>query len=120
MNAQLSLFETTPHAGGDRLGIAGRTNVEKFDNATAEVTQTRGLDYGDPAETFATIAIMQACLSKCASPAIRHAMNMICVKLVRLAETPDSNNLDSIIDVAGYARTIAMILDAEERYNEPS
>jgi hypothetical protein len=38
---------------------------------------------------------------------------MIGVKMARLCTTPD--HLDSLIDIAGYARTIAMIHDERDR-----
>jgi hypothetical protein len=38
---------------------------------------------------------------------------MICVKLVRLCQDPTPANMDNVIDIAGYARTIAMIWDKE-------
>jgi hypothetical protein len=84
-------------------------NTDAFDNATRSVTQERGEDYGPPGSGFATIAHMQAMIGHCPDAAVRHALNMIIVKIVRLAETPD--HLDSIVDIAGYARTIAMVLD---------
>ena len=41
---------------------------------------------------------------------------MIAVKMSRLCNSP--KHIDSIIDIAGYARTIAMILDKEEELND--
>lgn len=86
--------------------------LDEFDTAVQTITQDRGEDYGDPATTFKTIAHMQTLIRHCPDPAVRHVINMIIVKLVRLAESPD--HMDSVVDIAGYARTIAMILDGED------
>jgi hypothetical protein len=43
----------------------------------------------------------------------RHALEMICVKLVRLCQDPTPANIDNVVDIAGYARTIAMVWDKE-------
>tara|TARA_R110000765_G_scaffold211103_1_gene316211 strand:- start:56 stop:334 length:279 start_codon:yes stop_codon:yes gene_type:complete len=83
--------------------------TDEFDAAIQSVTQDRGRDYGHPKDTFANIAALQCVVRSCPNPAIRHALEMICVKLVRLTVTPD--HMDSVIDIAGYARTIAMIID---------
>lgn len=90
-----------------------KNHIEQFDKAIQTVTQERGEDYGSPHRTFTRIAMMQRQLMNCHNPAVRHALNMIIVKIVRLAETPD--HMDSVIDIAGYARTIAMVLDEEEK-----
>ena len=86
---------------------------ETFDRAIKNITRQRGSIYGPPGDTFREIAVMQSMVSGCEDAAIRHALNMICVKMVRLARTPD--HLDSVIDIAGYARTIAMVLDEEQK-----
>ena len=86
--------------------------LELFDKAIQTVTQERGEDYGPPAKSFRRITMMQRQLINCRDEAVRHALNMIIVKIVRLAETPD--HMDSVIDIAGYARTIAMILEEED------
>ena len=90
--------------------------LEQFDTAIKNITDIRGKDYGPPEGTFNQIAVMQALVHNCKHPAIKHALEMICVKMVRLCQTP--NHLDSVIDIAGYARTIAMILDKEEKEGE--
>jgi len=88
--------------------------VDVFDAALLEVTHIRGEVYGSPLLSFEKIATMKDRLKFCENPSIRHALEMICVKIVRIAGAPDSRSMDSVIDVAGYARTIAMILDEEE------
>ena len=82
-----------------------------FDDA-GDTTQKRGAIYGHPFVDFSRVAAIKAILSDCPDPAIRHAMEMIAVKLCRLIETPD--HVDSWIDVAGYARTACMVIDAKK------
>jgi hypothetical protein len=86
--------------------------TRQFDAATQSVTQERGKHYGHPRDLFNNIVALQSGVSACPNPRIRHALDMICVKMARLCRTPD--HLDSIIDIAGYARTMAMILDKEQ------
>ena len=87
--------------------------TDKFDKAHETVTQDRGKIYGHPFSTSVQIAYHQIMVVKCPDPRVKHALEMICVKLVRLCQDPSSGNLDSVIDIAGYARTIAMIWDKE-------
>lgn len=87
------------------------SNTEKFDKAIGEVTQERGKVYGSPYQSFKRIAAMKKLVQDCEDPAIRHALEMICVKMVRIMEATDNDHLDSVIDIAGYARTIAMVID---------
>ena len=89
------------------------TQTEMFDDAVRSITQERGEVYGHPAGEFHRIRLIQDLLP-CKHIAIKHAINMIVVKLVRLCYTP--TQMDSIIDVAGYARTIAMINDEEKEH----
>lgn len=90
-------------------------SLAQFDAAMKDITDVRGKAYGPPDETFAKISTMQTLVYECKHPAIRHALEMICVKIVRLCHRAD---LDSVIDIGGYARTIAMILDKEEKDGE--
>jgi hypothetical protein len=84
-------------------------------------TQLQGLvnadrmkDYGHPADHFAKSAALKAELFKdyTGDASVRHAMEMIVDKLVRLSHSPF--HLDSWIDVAGYARTAVMVIDRNE------
>lgn len=84
------------------------SRCDEFDAAT-DVTTKRGAVYGHPADNFKRIAALQALVAECPIPEVRHALDMICVKLARVVETPD--HLDSYIDIAGYARTALMVLD---------
>lgn len=87
--------------------------LEQFDAAIQTVTQQRGEVYGHPAVDFDRVARLKAVVAECADAPVRHALEMICVKVARLIETPSHN--DSAIDIAGYARTIAMIWDKREK-----
>lgn len=84
-----------------------------FDEATKIITTDRGRIYGHPADDFAKVAKMIEALPEFSDPRFKHIAYIICVKLARLAETPD--HVDSLIDIAGYARCWAMILDREKQ-----
>lgn len=80
-----------------------------FDEATRRVTEDRGAIYGHPADDFARVMHMGEVIEQCDDVELKHVMRMICVKLCRLVVTPW--HMDSWVDIAGYARTAAMILD---------
>lgn len=84
---------------------------DQFDKALETITQDRGKAYGHPHKTFGEIAALQVMVAGCTDPRVRHALEMICVKLVRLCQDPTPDSMDSVIDIAGYARTIAMMWD---------
>lgn len=88
--------------------------TQDFDIALTRVTQNRGKIYGHPRDDFARVAKLKSALPQFKDDKVRHIAEMICVKLCRLAETPD--HLDSWIDIAGYARTGVMVTD----YNDQS
>lgn len=77
----------------------------------ATVTIQRMKEYGHPTEDFRKVSLIKQAVSDCKHPEIRHCLEMIGVKLARLAH--DHKHLDSMIDVAGYARCICLILDEE-------
>lgn len=87
------------------------TFLEKFDAAIATVTQDRGKDYGHPADDFALVARLKKALPDYGDARIQHVAEMICVKLSRLGSNP--RHLDSWVDIAGYARTAAMVIDRD-------
>ena len=87
----------------------GNEATEEFDRSIGSVNNSRSSIYGHPLSEFTRAAQIRDAVSDCPDPAIRNALEMIGVKMARLCTTPD--HLDSIIDIAGYARTIAMILD---------
>lgn len=87
--------------------------TERFDNLMERLTQDRGSVYGHPLDDFTRVSILKTVISQCADPQVRHALEMIAVKIARLIQTPDHE--DSAIDVAGYARTICMVHDERRR-----
>jgi len=100
----------------DAVPVREPDTVEIFDRTLSEINDHRGVDYGHPKGDFARITKLKEALSDCPHPEIRHALEMIAVKMSRLCNSP--KHIDSIIDIAGYARTIAMILKEEELNDE--
>lgn len=88
-----------------------------FDKAMQSVTQQRGEIYGHPLDDFGRIARIKMVISDCPDPIVQHVLEMIAVKMCRLVETPD--HLDSLIDIAGYARTACMAIDKRNSLQEP-
>lgn len=86
--------------------------TDAFDQALADITDRRGAVYGHPAVDFTRAAAIKAVVAECKDPLIRHVLEMIAVKMCRLIETP--SHLDSLIDIAGYARTGVMCLDRQQ------
>ena len=94
------------------------SRTRDFDDAIGTLTQERGRTYGHPVDNFGRITAIQKVLEACPHPTIRHALNMVAIKMARLCQTPTGDEaFDSALDIAGYARTICMILDEEERRN---
>ena len=85
-----------------------------FDAAVQRVTQDRGATYGHPCVDFDRAARLKAVIAECPDPLIRHALEMIAVKIARLIQTP--THVDSFIDIAGYARTGVMVLDVQSAF----
>jgi len=67
--------------------------------------------YSHPKHDFKLVTDMAAPMlaSDKLSPEQKHALYMILVKVARLCSTPDHH--DSIVDIAGYAQTYAMLSD---------
>lgn len=86
---------------------------ENFDKAMVDLTARRGANYGHPLDNFRRIELLHAVIDECPDPEVRHALKMVAVKIARLIQTPD--HVDSVEDIAGYARTIAMIQDEREK-----
>jgi len=95
---------------------ASRTACSRFDEAVQVVTEERGQDYGPPGDDFRRASYIKDAVAACPDRAVRHALEMIGVKMARLTNSP--YHLDSVIDIAGYARTIAMIIDEETQKME--
>jgi hypothetical protein len=85
--------------------------TEKFDRAAKGITQQRGQTYGHPVDDFHRVSLIKEAVADCPNPEIRHALEMIGVKMARLVTSPD--HLDTIVDIAGYARTMVMVLDKQ-------
>lgn len=86
------------------------SRLEQFDATTAaKLTAERGAVYGHPSVDFDRVARLKAVVAECKDPLARHALEMICVKIARLIETPD--HLDSLVDLCGYARCLVMVTD---------
>lgn len=87
--------------------MLGRT--EQFDAALKRVNADRGANYGTPAQNFSRMTLAWQMVEECQDPLVRHALYMICLNVVRMVQTPEY--ADGPIDIAGYARTIPMLLD---------
>lgn len=93
------------------------TPLADFDAAIAKVTQDRGSIYGHPNDDFGKVVTMSSGIASCPDEKLAHVLYMILVKVARLSNTP--SHLDSWIDIAGYARTAAMILDSRAENGQP-
>jgi len=87
--------------------------LDQFDAIYATVTADRRDVYGDPCDTYRRVAALRSVVDECPDPQLREIIGMVATKLVRLVQTPD--HLDSWVDVAGYARTAAMLMDSRHR-----
>lgn len=90
--------------------VLGPTILEK---AIAAADGDRARDYGHPYDDFSrvTAAAESLGLQPLGNP-LHHALYMVLVKISRLVQTP--NHLDSVVDIAGYARTYEKCLDKME------
>jgi hypothetical protein len=66
------------------------------------IVAERGAVYGPPKIDFDRAARLKAVVAECPDPLARHALEMICIKIARLIQSPDHE--DSWIDVMGYAK----------------
>jgi hypothetical protein len=80
---------------------------EMSEDTASKLTAERGKVYGHPLDDFGRVAKIKEVLQQCPDPEVRHALEMIAVKMCRLIQTPD--HADSIDDIMGYAKTIHMI-----------
>jgi len=81
-----------------------------LEEALRLTTGDRQKVYSHPALDFAKVAEMAGpILRSDIDPRLRHALYMIQVKIARLLNTPDHH--DSVVDIAGYANTYAMVLE---------
>jgi hypothetical protein len=88
-----------------------------LDEAASLVDGDRGANYGHPYDDFKKVVDAAYYLGIRPHLGVKHhVLYMILVKMSRLVETPDHR--DSIIDIAGYARTYEMILERENELNQ--
>lgn len=74
------------------------------------VSSDRGAAYGHPYTDFSKVTNMAKALwGRGPETPEEHALYMILLKLARLEATPGHH--DSIVDIAGYAKTYAMVMD---------
>ena len=75
-----------------------------LDEAGALVDGEREAQYGHPHDDFTAVTGAAKALGvDPLSGPLHHALYMVLVKVQRLVQTPDHH--DSIVDIAGYART---------------
>lgn len=73
--------------------------------------------YGHPYSDFTRVSRLKAPIQDSwLDPKLKHALEMIQVKIARLLKTPD--HMDSIVDIHGYANTYEMILEKMKERNE--
>lgn len=78
----------------------------------AQLTSTdRQAVYGHPADDYARTAAMWSAYLGVEVTALQAQMCMVLVKVSRLANTP--THRDSLVDIAGYARTYEMTLEKQ-------
>jgi hypothetical protein len=78
------------------------------------VSHDRGNTYSHPFDDFGRVTGMALALwGRGPETQEEHALYMILVKLARLSQTPDHR--DSIVDIAGYAKTYDMVLQRRQK-----
>ena len=85
-----------------------------LDEASKLVDGEREQTYGHPADDFGAVTKAAKALGLFydvdeTNFALHHALYMVMVKIQRLVQTPDHH--DSIVDIAGYARTYEKVLE---------
>lgn len=92
--------------------------LQTSDFKTVEkLTEERGSVYGHPLDDFGRAAKLKEVVSVIQDPILRHAAEMVCVKLARLCQSPE--HLDSWDDVGGYAKTARMVIEERKRRSSP-
>lgn len=91
------------------LGRAGQMTTV-LEDAIAAADGDRARDYGEPIDDFTRVALAATALELQLDNPLHHALYMVLVKISRLVQTPDHR--DSVVDIAGYARTYEKCLDS--------
>lgn len=85
-----------------------------LDEANKLVSEDRQKVYGHPIKDFTKVSKMtKPIVESTIDPRLKHALYMIQVKIARLLNSP--NHIDSVVDIAGYAKTYALILEELEK-----
>ena len=94
--------------------LSKSTYTEQFDTELIKtVNADRAAIYGHPLDNFRRAEALLAEVHDCKDPELRHALQMILVKVARLVQSP--NHFDSWLDVAGYARCAMLIMDKRKQ-----
>lgn len=89
------------------------TYTDDFDSSLRDLTTRRSEHYGSPSTNFRRTAALHQVIDECEDAEVKFALRMIAAKISRLIESP--HHVDSVHDIAGYARCIAMIWDDREK-----
>lgn len=81
-----------------------------------ELVKQRMDHYGHPFEDFKRIVDLQAQVACCPDELARHVLNMICVKMSRICNSPDHK--DSWDDIEGYVNTFRAIQERRRLLTE--
>ena len=90
--------------------------IDEFDALIAKtVNEDRMSVYGHPIDHFRLSSKLKMAVREQwhGDPALLHPIEMILDKIARLANSP--SHFDSWLDIAGYARTAILVLDATEK-----
>ena len=83
-----------------------------LEEANEHVNEGRQAIYGHPADDFTKVSSAARALGiDPTNGPLDHALYMVLVKLSRLVQTPGHH--DSIVDIAGYARTYEMVWNVQ-------
>jgi len=91
--------------------VTAPTYCDVFDASIKELNTSRGSEYdgGSPSSNFRRMSLGYELVKECKDPELQQAMYMIVAKVSRLVQSP--LHRDSILDIAGYARNMCMIID---------
>jgi len=91
--------------------VTAPTYCDVFDRSIKQLNDGRGADYdgGSPSSNFRRMSLGYELVKDCKDPELQQAMYMIIAKVSRLVQSP--THRDSILDIAGYARNMCMIID---------